>query len=67
VIAKAGHLDKGASPRFVVTSLSAEQMAAQELYEKAQAKQLTRGYWPLRAKPKFPSNQAPISRLNSFL
>jgi DDE family transposase len=27
-------LDKGANPRFVVTSLSAEQMAAQELYEK---------------------------------
>ena len=34
VIAKAEHLDKGANPRFVVTSLSAEQMAAQELYEK---------------------------------
>ena len=33
-IAKAEHLDKGANPRFVVTSLSAEQMAAQELYEK---------------------------------
>lgn len=33
VIAKAEHLDKGANPRFVVTSLSAEQMAAQELYE----------------------------------
>src|SRR5260370_14892571 len=29
VIAKAEHLDKGANPRFVVTSLSAEQMAAQ--------------------------------------
>jgi hypothetical protein len=34
VIAKAEHLDKGANPRFVVTSLSAEQMATQELYEK---------------------------------
>jgi hypothetical protein len=34
VIAKAEHLDKGANPRFVVTSLSATQMAAQELYEK---------------------------------
>jgi hypothetical protein len=34
VIAKAEHLDKGANPRFVVTSLSAEQMPAQELYEK---------------------------------
>jgi Transposase DDE domain group 1 len=34
VIAKAEHLDKGANPRFVVTSLSAEQIAAQELYEK---------------------------------
>ena len=34
VIAKAEHLDKGANPRFVVTSLPAEQIAAQELYEK---------------------------------
>jgi hypothetical protein len=34
VIAKAEHLDKGANPRFVVTSLAPEQMAAQELYEK---------------------------------
>ena len=34
VIAKAEHLDEGANPRFVVTSLSAERMAAQELYEK---------------------------------
>jgi hypothetical protein len=34
VIAKAEHLNKGANPRFVVTSLSAAQMAAQELYEK---------------------------------
>src|SRR5207245_9123812 len=34
VIAKAEHLDKGANPRFVVTSLPAEQMAAQALYEK---------------------------------
>lgn len=34
VIAKVEHLDKGANPRFVVTSLAPEQMAAQELYEK---------------------------------
>jgi hypothetical protein len=34
VIAKAEHLDKGANPRFLVTSLSQEQVAAQELYEK---------------------------------
>ena len=34
VIAKAEHLDKGANPRFVVTSLSSAQMGAQELYEK---------------------------------
>jgi Transposase DDE domain group 1 len=34
VIAKAEHLDKGANPRFIVTSLSQQQVAAQELYEK---------------------------------
>ena len=34
VIAKAEHLEKGANPRFLVTSLSAGQVAAQELYEK---------------------------------
>ncbi len=34
VVAKAEHLDKGANPRFVVTSLSAEQKPAHELYEK---------------------------------
>jgi len=34
VIAKAEHIAKGANPRFIVTSLSAQQMAAQELYEK---------------------------------
>lgn len=34
VVAKAEHLDKGANPRFVVTSLSAGQAPAQELYEK---------------------------------
>ena len=34
VVAKAEHLDKGANPRFVVTSLSAEKKPAQELYEK---------------------------------
>ena len=33
VVGKAEHLDKGANPRFVVTSLSAEQWAAQALYE----------------------------------
>jgi hypothetical protein len=34
VIAKAEQLDKGSNPRFIVTSLSLEEMAAQELYEK---------------------------------
>lgn len=34
VIAKAEHLDKGANPRFVVTTLSQQEVAAQELYEK---------------------------------
>jgi hypothetical protein len=34
VIAKAERLDKGVNPRFVVTSLSEQQVAAQELYEK---------------------------------
>ena len=33
VVAKAEHLEKGANPRFVVTSLSAEQMEARALYE----------------------------------
>jgi hypothetical protein len=33
VVAKAEHLEKGSNPRFVVTSLSAEQRAAQALYE----------------------------------
>jgi hypothetical protein len=33
VVGKAEHLDKGANPRFVVTSLSAERWAAQALYE----------------------------------
>ena len=33
VVAKAEHLDKGANPRFVVTSLSAEQFSTQALYE----------------------------------
>jgi hypothetical protein len=33
VVAKAEHLGKGANPRFVVTSLSAEDRAAQPLYE----------------------------------
>jgi hypothetical protein len=34
VIAKAEHLAKGANPRFVVTTLSKQEVAAQELYEK---------------------------------
>jgi hypothetical protein len=34
VIAKAEHLEKGANPRFVVTSLSAEEWPAEKLYEK---------------------------------
>jgi hypothetical protein len=34
VVAKAEHLDKGENPRFVVTSLTAGQWAAQDLYEK---------------------------------
>lgn len=33
VVAKAEHLDKGANPRFVVTSLSAGQAPMQQLYE----------------------------------
>jgi hypothetical protein len=33
VVAKAEHLDKGANPRFVVTSLSADQIDARALYE----------------------------------
>ena len=34
VVAKAEYLDKGENPRFVVTSLGAEEWAAQQLYEK---------------------------------
>jgi hypothetical protein len=34
VVAKAEYLDKGENPRFVVTSLPAQQWAAQDLYEK---------------------------------
>jgi len=34
VAAKAEYLDKGENPRFVVTSLTADEWAAQELYEK---------------------------------
>jgi len=33
VVAKAEHLAQGANPRFVVTSISCEQMAARRLYE----------------------------------
>jgi hypothetical protein len=34
VVAKAEYLDKGENPRFIVTSLTSEQWAAQDLYEK---------------------------------
>ena len=34
VVAKAEYLDKGENPRFVVTSLTPDQWAAQQLYEK---------------------------------
>ncbi len=34
VVAKAEYLDKGQNPRFVVTSLTAQKWAAQDLYEK---------------------------------
>jgi hypothetical protein len=34
VVAKAEYLDKGENPRFVVTSMTAEHRAAQDLYEK---------------------------------
>jgi hypothetical protein len=34
VVAKAEHLDKGANPRFVVTSIEQEKMDAQTLYER---------------------------------
>jgi hypothetical protein len=34
VVAKAEHLDKGENPRFVVTSLTPDKWAAQDLYEK---------------------------------
>ena len=34
VVAKADYLDKGENPRFVVTSLTPDQWATQELYEK---------------------------------
>src|SRR5579863_1727318 len=34
VVAKAEYLDKGENPRFVVTSLSAQEWPAQQLYEK---------------------------------
>ena len=33
VVAKAEHLAKGANPRFIVTSLASEDVAAQALYE----------------------------------
>ena len=33
MVAKAEHLEKGANPRFVVTSLASEEWAAQALYE----------------------------------
>jgi hypothetical protein len=34
VVAKAEYLDKGENPRFVVTSLTPDKLAAQQLYEK---------------------------------
>ncbi len=34
VVAKAEHLEKGANPRFIVTSLGADQIGGQPLYEK---------------------------------
>jgi hypothetical protein len=34
IVAKAEYLDKGENPRFVVTSLTADEWAAQDLYEK---------------------------------
>ncbi len=34
VVAKAEHLAKGANPRFIVTSLTRKDAAAQDLYEK---------------------------------
>jgi hypothetical protein len=34
VVAKAEHLEKGANPRFVVTSLAADQIGGQDLYER---------------------------------
>ena len=34
VVAKAEHLEKGANPRFVVTSLGPDKIAGQELYER---------------------------------
>jgi Transposase DDE domain group 1 len=34
VVAKAEHLEKGANPRFVVTSLGADKIGGQELYER---------------------------------
>jgi hypothetical protein len=34
VVAKAEHLEKGANPRFIVTSLGADKIGAAELYEK---------------------------------
>src|SRR5664279_1470951 len=34
VVAKAEYLDKGENPRFIVTSLTATEWAAQDLYEK---------------------------------
>jgi hypothetical protein len=34
VVAKAEYLDKGENPRFIVTSLAADEWAARELYEK---------------------------------
>ena len=35
MVAKAEYLEKGSNPRFVVTSLTSQEFAAQELYEKS--------------------------------
>jgi hypothetical protein len=55
VIAKAEHLDKGANPRFIVTSLPQQQVAAQELYEKVYC-----------ARGECPENRIKEQQLNLF-
>ena len=53
VIAKVEYLDKGENPRFVVTSLSAERMAPQPLYEPLYC---ARGRWEIVARSSSPSS-----------